>query len=66
MTRPARPKCQWCGKPLVRYRWRQTSNTFGFDGHGLFCTQGHGYRWAIHTLNHHPEMKSRPREEVTT
>ena len=46
--------CQWCNRPLPRYRWRDSPDLnrngqaqWGYYGDNLFCGLTCGYRWAL-------------------
>ena len=48
-----RPLCQYCDRPLRRYRWRvdyPERSTWGDYGDGFFCGLRCGYRWACRGL----------------
>jgi hypothetical protein len=55
------PRCINCGKPLRRYRWRDTypEKQWGGDGDGHVCGPTCGYRWAMMYLEKHPEYAAK-------
>ena len=55
-----RPRCQYCDKPLRRYRGRERNpqrSTWGDYGDGFFCGLRCGYHWACQSLTRNPFLR---------